>query len=157
MILNLNEEHTRSKLANNILKHFIKYIEENNIINEITLTDEVPITSKKLRVDFAFLNTNPKIFIEVDGIQHKKSVKHWGGELGLDSRKNNDTIKEQALFIKYPDSILIRFNEKYINYNEFLKIINEHQLKEILLKGDVSSGDDIVIKKKKKKSKKLIV
>jgi hypothetical protein len=40
-----------------------------------------------------------KIGIEYQGIQHYKSIKHWGGEEGLKKRQEND-IKKKELMIK---------------------------------------------------------
>lgn len=47
----------------------------------------------KRHLPFDFYLPNYNICIEYDGIQHYQSIEYWGGEQGLQIRKENDRIK----------------------------------------------------------------
>lgn len=114
----IDESKYMSKLAQGILKHLKRFLEEKNLQNT-TLIAEQNICGQ--RIDFSFPELKNKVFIEVHGEQHFKEVKHWGGKEGLEKRKILDRNKKELIEVKYPDSILIEFGYKKITYKDFLK------------------------------------
>ena len=52
------------------------------------------IINKKFRVDFQ-LYEHPKVFLEIDGAQHRKKVKQWGDEEGFIDRQERDLALEK--------------------------------------------------------------
>ena len=121
MLIDIDESKHISKLARGILEHFKRFMEENNI-NNSTLVDEFVI-ARKQRVDFVFPFLKNKVFIEVHGEQHFKSVEHFGGEHAFNKRKALDRGKKEVLDVYFPESMLIEFGYKKIKYEEFLRIL----------------------------------
>ena len=121
MLIDIDESKHISKLARGVLEHLKRFMEENNI-NNSTLVDEFVI-ARKQRVDFAFPFLKNKVFIEVHGEQHFKSVEHFGGEHAFNKRKALDRGKKEVLDVYFPESMLIEFGYKKIKYEEFLRIL----------------------------------
>ena len=121
MLIDIDESKHISKLARGVLEHLKRFMEENNI-NNSTLADEFVI-ARKQRVDFAFPFLKNKVFIEVHGEQHFKSVEHFGGEHAFNKRKALDRGKKEVLDVYFPESMLIEFGYKKIKYEEFLRIL----------------------------------
>lgn len=121
MAVNIDKTKHMSKLAKGILEHLERFLEENNITNS-TLVDEFVI-ARKQRADFAFPFLKNKVFIEVHGQQHFKSVEHWGGQQALDKRKAMDRGKKEILDVYFEDCIYIEFGYKKIKYEDFIKIL----------------------------------
>jgi len=66
-----------------------------------------PTTNRKLRVDFYLVDFD--VVIEVDGVQHYKSIEHWGGEKSFKEQIYRDNIKNNFFGDK-----LIRINNKQL-------------------------------------------
>lgn len=86
------------------------YFDKNNIeyITQKSFDDLVnDKTGRRLKVDFYL----PKydIAIEVDGVQHYKSISHWGGDEAYESQVYRDGIKNE-----YFGDRLVRINNKKI-------------------------------------------
>lgn len=81
-----------------------KYLDSESInyIQQFRFKNEGYIT--KLPFDFYLPDEN--LCIEYDGEQHFKSVKHWGGDLGLLKRQERDNIKSE--FCENNDIFLLR-------------------------------------------------
>ena len=87
-----------------------QFFDKNNIeyITQKSFKDLInDKTGRKLKVDFYL----PKydISIEVDGVQHYKSIPHWGGDKSYDEQIYRDNIKNDFFGNK-----LIRINNKKI-------------------------------------------
>ena len=80
----------------------IKYIQQKSFDGLIN-----PKTGRKLRVDFYLQELD--IVIEVDGVQHYKSIKHWGGDKAYEEQLYRDKIKNDFFIGKLK---LIRINNK---------------------------------------------
>lgn len=122
MRIEIDENKYMSKLARGILGHLKRFLEEENL-QRTTLKAEQNICGQ--RIDFSFPNLKNKVFIEVHGQQHFKSVEHWGGVEGLAKRKVLDRNKKELIEVNFPDSILIEFGYKKIRYEQFLEIMGE--------------------------------
>lgn len=66
-----------------------------------------PKTNRSLKVDFYI--TDYSVVIEVDGVQHYKSIEHWGGDSAYHEQKYRDGIKN-----KFFGDKIIRINNKEI-------------------------------------------
>lgn len=87
-----------------------EYFDKKNIIyiTQKTFDDLInPKTGRKLKVDFYLPEYD--IIIEVDGVQHYKSIKHWGGDKAFETQLYRDKIKND-----YFGERLIRINNKKI-------------------------------------------
>jgi Zn finger protein HypA/HybF involved in hydrogenase expression len=92
-------------------KHKIPYIKEK-------MFDDCKGEKRKLPFDYYLPQEN--ILIEYDGIQHLKSIKHFGGEKTHISLKIRDEIKN--LYAKKHNIFLLRI--KYNEINNIEKILN---------------------------------
>lgn len=82
-----------------------------------------PKTGRKLRIDFWIPCLN--IGIEVDGIQHRKSIPHWGGEKEYISQIYRDNIKNR--FFEREGYKLVRITNQELE--KIKLIINEYNNK----------------------------
>jgi len=90
-----------------------KFLDKNNIryIQQKTFDKLInPITNRKLRVDFYLCDEN--IALEIDGVQHYKSIGHWGGQKEFEKQIYRDGLKNE--FFKQENIKLIRINNKKI-------------------------------------------
>lgn len=92
-------------------EYYIKeYFDKKNIIyiTQKTFDNLInPKTGRKLKIDFYLPEYD--IAIEVDGVQHYKSVPHWGGDNAFESQIYRDNIKNE-----YFGDRLVRINNKKI-------------------------------------------
>lgn len=65
----------------------------------------------KLPLPFDFYLEEKNICIEFDGLQHYRSIKFYGGNIGLKKRKEYDRIKNEYCTSKKIKLIRIRYNE----------------------------------------------
>lgn len=94
-------------------KNIRRILSDNNIIFETQKKFKNCVYKNVLPFDFYLPNHN--LLIEYDGIQHSKSIKHFGGEENFELRKLKDRIKTD--FAKNNNFKLLR-----INYTQFKKI-----------------------------------
>lgn len=80
-----------------ILTEYNKNFKEQYTFDNCVFQD----TSAKARFDFAVFDEydNLSYLIEYDGEQHYKAVKMWGGEEGLQKRKEHDAFKNNYCYI----------------------------------------------------------
>ena len=72
--------------------------------------------------DFSIKDSYGNItFIEIDGLQHKKSSKLWGGNKELENRKKRD--KQKDLYAKEHNIRLIRIPQNNINLEFILGVV----------------------------------
>lgn len=70
-----------------------KILSENGI--EFIMEHRFPDCKNINPLPFDFYIPEVGVCIEYDGIQHYKSIEHWGGQQALDYRKANDKIKDK--------------------------------------------------------------
>ena len=58
--------------------------------------------------------------IEYDGLQHYKSISHWGGEDGLKERKYNDELKSHYCLDNNIKLFRIKYNDDITSKLDFL-------------------------------------
>ena len=99
-----------------------KYLISNSIIYERQKTfDNLrnPVTNRKLFVDFWI---NDEFVIEVDGIQHRRPISHWGGEKDFKSQLHRDNIKNK--FFSDRKILLVRItSQEVFNIQEIINNI----------------------------------
>jgi len=104
----------RSKLHENTIQALKKYFKK-NFMKNIQIINEFkgPIFKKDhTRYDIAVYQDNKLLFlIEVDGLQHFKSVNKFGGEIGFEERQQSDKLKNK--YILDNNLLLLR-----ISYND---------------------------------------
>lgn len=110
-------------------RYFEKLLKDLNINYEIQkrFIDCIGDTGTSLPFDFYFIDKNQnQIIVEIDGEQHFKSNKYFGGEEGFLKRKRYDKLKNFYCFnnninlIRIPDTEISQ-----INKNNFVnKLIN---------------------------------
>lgn len=88
-----------------LIKNNIKYIQQKSFKGLFN-----PKTNRSLKVDFYLPERN--IVIEVDGVQHYKSIPHWGGDKSHKDLLYRDGIKNK--FFEANNIKLIRINNKKI-------------------------------------------
>lgn len=63
-------------------------------------------------LSFDFYLPNKNICIEYNGLQHYKSIKHFGGDKDFEIRKIRDKIKQKYCEEKNIDLLIIKYNQK---------------------------------------------
>lgn len=108
------------------------------MLNNLKLTYEKQKTFKSLKYkDYLYVDFYiPEYYcgIEVDGVQHEKSIKLWGGDKGLEERKKRDAVKDNYFINNGLKLIRISYNkindiseellEKKIKANKLGKVWN---------------------------------
>ena len=86
-----------------------------------------PVWLKRMILDFYL--PDYKIAIEVQGLQHYKSVKYWGGDINFKNVIKRDKLKkklclENNIKLLYYSELNLEFNEKTLtNTEDLLKVI----------------------------------
>jgi predicted nucleic acid-binding Zn-ribbon protein len=87
-------------------QYFKSILEYNNILYTTNKTFDDCVNKRKLLFDFYLNDYN--VCVEIDGIQHFKPIKHFGGETGfivrqfLDNIKNEYCINNEIKLIRIP-------------------------------------------------------
>lgn len=105
--------------ASSLEQSVYNWLKENNYEFHMQYTFEDLIRKNKLRFDFCVIKNDKKIFIEVQGPQHFKPIKFFGGEEGLRDLQLRDNLK--AEYCKKKGYKLIIITEENIKNLEWLR------------------------------------
>lgn len=102
-----------------------QYFKDNNVKykTQITFKDLKVKSNVNLRFDFGIYDDKDSLvfLLELDGIQHFKSVEKFGGEKGFETVRKNDNLKK--IYCEKNNIKLIRI--PYCNFNQINDILHD--------------------------------
>lgn len=112
------------KIENILSSNNIKFSKEQTFEGLVSYKNN----NYSLKIDFVIWDSFKTIGIEVDGEQHSKPVKFFGGEQAFHDRKNNDLQKDKY-FEDRENFVLFRFSDKDVlkqNFeSDFIRLIDD--------------------------------